>query len=68
MKLCRDCKYYDGYGYCYYAAESSINPVTGEVQRNGEKRASQERVLSVDGCTVSARYYKRKWWKFWRPK
>ena len=45
-------------GYRYYSGE----PVDPSLERNniGNNRANH--------CGRDAQYYKRKWWKFWRPR
>ena len=77
MKFCKDCMY-SVFSYvnqeggrelrCIHGLKKIIDPVYGYAYYPVVHDCEAERKNNTDDCEEVALHYKRKWWKFWRPK
>ena len=75
MKFCIDCVhsryFYENQGggrtlFCVAGIELLQDPVYGYKYYPRPVECAKERAKNI--CGVEGTPYKRKWWKFWRPK
>lgn len=72
MKYCIDCKHstiscHKDKMFCNGVVETIESPVWGKLKSRYNNFCVELR-KETGQCGLDAKYYKRKWWKFWRPK
>lgn len=79
MKLCKDCKYFEGSNYCK-SPSNGMSPVTGlpeirfaSTNRKPKTLPLETATIKEFGCGPDATFFeervielKRPWYKFWR--